>query len=198
MKILMVLAHPDDEVIFGWPILQRKGIEKEVLICSSDEHNPNRAWCAKRKHTLFNLCKSLGIPCRCLRYNSAFYKADARKGELKQIRQTISEEIRKTEFDFVFTHNPLGEYGMLDHILVHNIVMSTVNKGILISDILLENIWTPTKTISESYKRVYYTRKFSSNALDMTFYNKCKEFYTKDRVWTWNKPPVVACSVYQV
>lgn len=198
MKILMVLAHPDDEVIFGWPILQQERVEKEVLICSSDENNPNREWCARRKHTLLNLCKSLDIPCRCLRYNSAFYKADARKGELKQIRQHISEEIRKSEFDFIFTHNPLGEYGMLDHILVHHIVLSTVTKPILISDIVLENIWMPTTTLPDSYKRVYYTRKFSSNVLDTNFYNKCKDFYTKDRVWTWSKPPVKTCSLYRI
>ena len=28
-KCLMVMAHPDDEIIFGWPIFQDKSIEKE-------------------------------------------------------------------------------------------------------------------------------------------------------------------------
>ena len=31
MKVLMVFAHPDDEIIFGWPIFQDPTIEKEFF-----------------------------------------------------------------------------------------------------------------------------------------------------------------------
>ena len=36
MKVLMVFAHPDDEIIFGWPIFQDPTIEKELIMVTSD------------------------------------------------------------------------------------------------------------------------------------------------------------------
>ena len=36
MKVLMVFAHPDDEIIFGWPIFQDSTIEKELIMVTSD------------------------------------------------------------------------------------------------------------------------------------------------------------------
>ena len=38
-KVVMVLAHPDDEIIFGWPIFQDDDYEKEIIMCSSDFNN---------------------------------------------------------------------------------------------------------------------------------------------------------------
>ena len=42
MKVLMVFAHPDDEIIFGWPIFQDPTIEKELIMVKSDFNNPAR------------------------------------------------------------------------------------------------------------------------------------------------------------
>jgi len=40
-KILILIAHPDDEIIFCWPIFQDNTIEKTILTISSDIYNPN-------------------------------------------------------------------------------------------------------------------------------------------------------------
>ena len=32
-KVVMVMAHPDDEIIFGWPIFQDDDYEKEIIMC---------------------------------------------------------------------------------------------------------------------------------------------------------------------
>lgn len=199
MKVLMVLAHPDDEIIFGWPILENRNCEKEILICSSDERNPNRSWCAKRKYSLFNLCKSLNIPCTCLAYDSAFYKVDARKGELKELAKHIEKTIRATTYDYIYTHNPIGEYGMMDHILLHNIVMTTIGTNIIISDMFLKSNWSYVNSMPEIYKQLYYTPEnlwYPSCVLDTSFYEQCKKFYTQARVWTWSKPPITNCKLY--
>ena len=42
MKVLMVFAHPDDEIIFGWPIFQDPTIEKELVMVTSDFNNPGQ------------------------------------------------------------------------------------------------------------------------------------------------------------
>ena len=52
-KVLMVMAHPDDEILFGWPVFFDPKYKKKLLICSSDYNNPERAWCKYRKKSLF-------------------------------------------------------------------------------------------------------------------------------------------------
>ena len=64
----IIMAHPDDEVIFGWMVL--KEIDK-ILICSSDFNNPDRAWCKNRKLALQEVCKELKVECECLDYKEA-------------------------------------------------------------------------------------------------------------------------------
>ncbi len=60
-KILMLYAHPDDELVWGWPILQNPAFEKEILICVSDAHNPQRRRFAHRVESLAMLCEHLKI-----------------------------------------------------------------------------------------------------------------------------------------
>ena len=56
MKVLMVFAHPDDEIIFGWPIFQDPTIEKELVMVTSDFNNPARQQYAHRKFLLQEGC----------------------------------------------------------------------------------------------------------------------------------------------
>ncbi len=56
MKVLMVFAHPDDEIIFGWPIFQDPTIEKELVMVTSDFNNPARQQYAHRKFLLKEVC----------------------------------------------------------------------------------------------------------------------------------------------
>ena len=197
MKVLMVLAHADDELIFGWPILQDKSIEKEILICSSDLNNPERKWCSHRKEVLFSICKELNINCSCLDYNSAFYKVNARDESLKRLCLDIKDNIKKFDFDYIFTHNPMGEYGMMDHILVNHIVMS-MNIPIMFTDIYLTNNWSHYNEIPQRFKNLYYQNHISNHKLDINFYNRVKNIYMNSKVWTWNQEPIKQCGVYEL
>jgi len=198
MKVLIVMAHADDELIFGWPILQDKNIQKEVLICSSDLNNPKRKWCSHRKKVLFSMCNELGIACLCLDYNSSFYKTNARDESLKRLCLDIKNNINLfDDFDYVFTHNPMGEYGMLDHILVNHIVMS-MNVKMLFTDMYLVNNWSYYNKIPKRFKKIYFQNKIKDCKLDMVFYNRMKEFYVKGKVWTWNQEPIKQCGIYEL
>ena len=44
--------------------------------------------------------------------------------------------LKKKECDFVFTHNPMGEYGHIDHKMIFELMYNRVDKPLLITDLL--------------------------------------------------------------
>lgn len=199
MKITMILAHPDDEVIFGWPVLQDTSVEKNLLICSSDKDNPKRQWCSHRKLPLLELCDNLGVDVKCLDHPSSFYTSDSRSGKLREVCESIGDFVQThCDGDVVFTHNPYGEYGHMDHVLVFNIVLKTVGVPIWFTDIVLESNWYSGDFLPCRMKSLFYADKMKDAVLDDSFYSRCRAYYDKHKVWTWDKPPVQSCSIYQV
>ena len=82
-KVLMILAHPDDEVILGWPVLQDPSFDKEILVCSSDRNNPARQQYAHRREALAAMCESFVFPYTCLDYDSDFFRTPYRRKRKK-------------------------------------------------------------------------------------------------------------------
>lgn len=196
-NLLMVMAHPDDEVIFGWPILQNQKIKKSILICSSDLNNPDRQWCSHRKFAFAKLCDSLEIPYDCLDYNSEFYRLETRNGSLSRMIDGVLERINKFEFDIIYTHNAWGEYGHLDHQLIHNIVAS-VGVPTVVSDIYVQSNWVPYKHIPAIFERLYCRNLIEQCVNNLVFYNNCHSFYSDVGAWTWCYEPVESCCLYEI
>src|SRR5580700_439511 len=112
----LLIAHADDECIFLWPFLPRV---KRIVCASSDLHNLSRAWCKERRYCLEEVGKLIGAEVVCLDHDSEFYRLPTRTGELKRLAQTLIDLLRGDEI--IATHNAFGEYGHLDHILIHHI-----------------------------------------------------------------------------
>lgn len=183
----LLISHPDDEVIFGWPVLKQA---KNIICCSSDLNNPERQWCKHRKQGLFEIGEMVGAKVICLDYNSEFYRLPTRTGELANLVLNVLTEINKhCEDDLLFTHNSHGEYGHLDHILCHQIAKAS-GKKIMTTDIALDAGWFKVNN-----SEVKWNDKEVINDLD--FYNKCKKIYDKIGCWTWSKPPIERAIVYE-
>lgn len=107
MKRAVVVAHPDDEVLWAGGLLLRFPGDWTVICCSTPAKDPVRA-----EH-FFDACDAMGVK------GKIFPEKD-----IKDVPLKFLDRINLEEFDHIFTHNRWGEQGHLHHKQVHRHVLS--------------------------------------------------------------------------
>lgn len=105
---VLVVAHPDDEILWCGGLLARFRGRWSVICCSIPRADPIRAW------KFFSACASIGTPARLL----PFVESDPGL-PLRNL-----EALDLASFDCIVTHNAGGEYGHRHHQSVHGHVMA--------------------------------------------------------------------------
>lgn len=196
-RVLMIMAHCDDEIVCGWPIMQDPAIKKTILMVSSDRHNTERKWCAHRKFVFIDLCRKLGIDAKVLDLDSSFHATPARGGGLLAVERHIAaalDDVRS--HDFVFTHNPFGEYGHLDHKYLFHTTAQLATRPLIVTDICMQSDWSSANAMTDRMRSMYFRECIGDAVLDKAFYARVKQKYELSNVWTWNQEPGGACRLF--
>jgi LmbE family N-acetylglucosaminyl deacetylase len=198
--VTLLISHPDDEALFCWPVLDRV---KRIICASNDSQNPKRVWCKDRGLCLEEVGKLIGADVIQLPMNSEFYRLPTRDESLKCLASTLRRHLADAET--VFTHNAWGEYGHIDHILMHHIArvwQAEKRRELLVSDIATEIDWLPvTPWIQGAPLWIDVPgcaprdRVFE---IDRPLFDRIKGIYDARGCWTWTWEPVERCLVYSL
>lgn len=180
-KILGVFAHREDHIVCGWPIFQNRVPRKFLVTCTSDGMEPFLQSCSKEGISCF---KRIGLP------NSFSLMGYGLRPEhsVQQIQKVLADADRAIEPDFVFTHNPYGEYGHFDHRILFDIVCEALpNRKILFTDIIAKSSCTPISNIRlRAYRSLFRGTHFTIIKPDVAFYARNAELFAGHEMWTTN------------
>jgi len=173
MKILAIFAHIDDHICFGWPLMQDEKVEKHLIVCTNDGDGVLQISCHDAE---INLIDTLGLP-------NGFYRQVPPHHCAEQIFFALQNAIKEMRPDFLFSHNPWGEYGHFDHRMLFEIAYSFL-VPLLVTDILVRSFsWSlPSPQI---YNAVRGPLR-STVTPDDTFYAQQSQIFRRAGNWTQN------------
>ena len=191
-KILSVFAHREDHIVFGWPVLQNAGEKTKVslLTCVNEHCEVIKTSCILGDIKYIGNC---GL-------NNGF--ASPHKNILKNkhlpnnydfLKDEISAAVRKIKPDFIFCHNPIGEYGHYDHRMVFEVVFNEFTLPTIITDITAKSSYYQYHEKMPQMFEHYYRDKIGEVEPDIGYYNRNKELFEKQNIWTENdnlNPPI--------
>lgn len=126
-KKLMIVAHPDDETLWGGSHLLE---DDYLVVCITCRQNRTRIKEFKKVMKKTNdQYIMLGYPDKILGIRSNW------KQEENQIYNDIEKIMSLKNWDFIVTHNEEGEYGHIHHIKTNQIVTRVYNDSNIESDL---------------------------------------------------------------
>lgn len=196
-KSIIVCAHPDDEILWFSSIIDKVDM---VLVCflaikSDPEITINRQKCL-REHPLKN------IHCVGIDESEAFFDTDwhnpgineygmkilQKRMSSKKYRDnyfTLRQYMENTLKDYrnVFTHNPWGEYGHVEHVQVYRVIKELQEK-------MEFNVWFPNYCSNKSLNLMLtYSpgmgSQYTTLRINQVLANSIKDLYMQNSCWTW-------------
>jgi len=189
-KILFLISHPSDEIIFFWSLLQEMNIEKTILMVSTDIYNNDFKY--DKLTPLKEICNETNTNLITLNYDNFFYSLEMYpKKNYQQLHYFIRKQLKDIDYDYLFTHNPYGEYNHPDNILLFNASLLYSKTEIIYTDIIYDNI-------KNKINNIYYkdSNKLGEYYLDENMYYNFKNKYLNNRSWNYDFDIFKKCNLY--
>ncbi len=172
MVKLLIVAHPDDEILWFNPYYF-----DEIVIVYCHRHDKEnfsqRRLKALSRHPLKDRIRLLALE------EPGFWKDPSRSLQYAESKNLLLE-LLKTQYlhksiDVVYTHNEVGEYGHDDHILVSQCVHQVFTDKY--------PIWMPINGINKEsinhFPQIIHPIQLNS-------FKEIRQIYADNQVWTWN------------
>jgi len=190
----IIVAHPDDEIIFFSSILRQAS---KVIICFSETLdktvNNGRLKLLNKipfKNFLFLKIKEPNI------FNTTNWSFDKKRYGLKKPNKNIKKykkycvqlEYKLSNIlkfgDTVYTHNPWGEYGHEEHILVFKTIIKLSKK---LNLKIFVNGYVSNKSFNlMKLKQHWLSKEFKFKNIDQDLTKKISQIYKSNFCWTFN------------
>jgi len=163
-KVLVIVAHPDDETIWmGGTLLANRNRWNATIISLCRKYDKDRSPRFKK------VCKILKAKC----FMSDLEDEKLNKIPLNEVIKRIKKYLNK-KYDYIFTHGKNGEYGHIRHIDV----------SLAVAEMLKKKILSCKKIFFFSYQKksgICYARKNSDKFIKLShnFLEKKKDLIIK-------------------
>jgi LmbE family N-acetylglucosaminyl deacetylase len=195
-NVVIVVAHPDDEILWFSSILEQC---KRVLVCYGPSATSRESWDAGRAKLMdsYPLTKVRFLKLRQAGgFDAANWNNPKEADSGLQIRgrtgaayERNAEEllrILKAELEhepLVFTHNPWGEYGHEEHVQVFRVL--TRLKDTLGFDLFV-NSYVSNRSVKLMSRRMHLLADDSlTRETDRALARRLKDIYSENNCWTW-------------
>lgn len=193
-ETILVVAHPDDEILFYSSILEK--IDK-IIFCFNDIPGDNTISSARKKAICeypLNKVRIINLKIQESKNSIAInlwkeFKNDYKKGKdfksfthnsirlIKLLKSHIPKSSR------VYTHNPWGEYGHIEHIQVFESVNS-LKKELDLSIYVSSYFSNITIAYSNQRQGILNSRP-TAYKTNKHLFSTIKKHYKKYGCWTW-------------
>ena len=200
MNVLMVMAHPDDEVLFGWPLLQDRAVKGLLTMAHNGAKYGDGPVKALQEVVDENGATLTQLPmCDTNAYRlPTRYVSATLMSSVSTLIDAVQRAMLSTKADVIFTHNPVGEYGHGDHRLLFSVIAS-LDVPMLMTDVCFSNkCHVSYARMPAVYERMYAQSECVKKCvLDAAWYERMRAIYEKHRAWSWARSaPVSNCSLF--